>query len=189
MGEPLTPRARQIVSAARELLENEGAPALTMRRLGDRLGIRAPSLYKHLPSKAALEVALIAAGFEEAAAAFDAATDSAADPLAALVTAYRAFAARNPQLYRLMTGGPLPREQLPPGVEDRAAQALVRATGGPERARAAFAFIHGMIILELNGRFPDDGGLEPAWRAGLAAFHHAGPLAQPQESPGHRSRR
>jgi hypothetical protein len=90
--------------------------------------------------------------------------------LAALVEAYRRFAKRNPQLYRLMTEGPLPREQLPPGVEDRAAAALVQAAGSPERARAAFAFIHGMVILELNGRFPDDGGLQPAWRAGLTAF-------------------
>ena len=49
MAEPLTPRARQIVAVARELLEQEGAGALTMRRLGARLGIRASSLYKHLP--------------------------------------------------------------------------------------------------------------------------------------------
>jgi AcrR family transcriptional regulator len=170
MGEPLSPRAREIVAAARKLLEAEGPDALTMRRLGERLGIRAPSLYKHLSNKAALEVALIADGFEEAAAAFDAAAAGAAEPLAALVQAYRRFARRNPQLYRLMTEGPLPREQLPPGVEDRAAAALVRAAGSPELARAAFAFIHGMVILELNGRFPDDGGLEPAWRAGLTAF-------------------
>jgi AcrR family transcriptional regulator len=170
VGQPLSPRARQIVAVARELLETEGAQGLTMRRLGDRLGIRAPSLYKHLPNKAALEVALITVGFEEAAAAFDKATDGAAEPFAAVVTAYRAFANRHPQLYRLMTEGPLPREQLEPGLEDRAARALVRAAGSPERARAAFAFIHGMVILELNGRFPDDGGLEPAWRAGIAAF-------------------
>ena len=170
MAGPLSPRARQIVAAAREILETEGAEALTMRRLADRLGIRAPSLYKHLPNKAALEVALIDAGFEEAAADFDAAANDDAEPLAALVSAYRAFAASHPQLYRLMTERPLPREQLEPGLEDRAAAALVRAAGSPERARAAFAFIHGMIILELNGRFPDDGGLEPAWRAGLAAF-------------------
>jgi AcrR family transcriptional regulator len=170
MGEPLSPRARQIVAAARELLETEGAEALTMRRLADRLGIRAPSLYKHLPNKAALEIALISAGFEEAAADFDAATASAAEPLAALVSAYRAFATHHPQLYRLMTEQPLPRELLQPGLEERAAAALARAAGSPERARAAFAFIHGMIILELNGRFPDDGGLEPAWRAGLTAF-------------------
>ena len=170
MGEPLSPRAREIVAAARELLEAEGPPALTMRRLGERLGIRAPSLYKHLSNKAALEVSLIADGFQEAADTFDAATAGAAEPLAALVKAYRRFAKRNLQLYRLMTEGPLPREQLPPGVEDRAAAALLQAAGSPERARAAFAFIHGMVILELNGRFPDDGGLEPAWRAGLTAF-------------------
>jgi AcrR family transcriptional regulator len=179
VGEPLSPRARQIVAAARELLDTEGADALTMRRLGDRLGIRAPSLYKHLPNKAALEVALIADGFEEAAAAFDAATDGAAEPLTALVTAYRGFVKRHPQLYRLMTEGPLPREKLPPGVEDRAAAALVRAAGSPERARAAFAFIHGMVILELNGRFPEDGGLEPAWRAGLAAFNNPAIVTSP----------
>jgi AcrR family transcriptional regulator len=170
VGEPLSPRARQIVAVARELLETEGVQALTMRRLADRLGIRAPSLYKHLPHKAALEAALIAVGFEEAAAAFDAATDGAAEPLVALVSAYRAFVARHPQLYRLMTEGPLPREHLPPGLENRTAEPLVRAAGSPERARAAFAFIHGMLILELNGRFPDDSGLEPAWQAGLAAF-------------------
>jgi AcrR family transcriptional regulator len=35
-------RERQIVAAARELLETEGPDALTMRRLGERLGIRAP---------------------------------------------------------------------------------------------------------------------------------------------------
>jgi AcrR family transcriptional regulator len=170
VGEPLSPRGRQIVAVARELLETEGAQAMTMRRLADRIGIRAPSLYKHLPNKAALEVALITVGFEEAAAAFDAATDGAAEPFAALVGAYRAFANRHPQLYRLMTEGPLPREQLERGLEDRAARALVRAAGSPERARAAFAFIHGMVILELNGRFPDDDGLEPAWQAGIAAF-------------------
>ncbi len=179
MGEPLRPRARQIVTVARDLLETEGAQALTMRRLADRLGIRAPSLYEHLPNKAALEAALIAVGFEEAAAAFDAATDGAAEPLADLVTAYRAFVRRHPQLCRLMTEGPLPREQLAPGVEDRAAAALVRAAGSPERARAAFAFIHGMLIRELNGRFPDDDGLEPAWRAGLA-FDSPALVARPQ---------
>jgi hypothetical protein len=27
-----------------------------------------------------------------------------------------------------------------------------------------------MVILELNGRFPDGGGLEPAWRAGFAVY-------------------
>jgi len=80
----LTPRAREIVDAARALLEEEGAAALSMRRVAERVGIRAPSLYKHLPDKAALEAALVSAGFEESATAFEAAVDGADEPLVAL---------------------------------------------------------------------------------------------------------
>jgi AcrR family transcriptional regulator len=170
VAEPLTPRARRIVAAARELLEEEGAEALTMRRLAERLGIRAPSLYKHLPDKAALEAAIIATGFEDSAAAFEAAVDGAGQPLAALATAYRAFAVAHPHLYRLMTERPLPRERLPSGVEARAAAPLLEAAGDPDRARAVWAFAHGMVILELNGRFPPDADLDAAWQAGITAL-------------------
>jgi AcrR family transcriptional regulator len=61
----LSPRAREIVAAARDLLEAEGVEGLSMRRLADRLGIRAPSIYKHLPDKEALEAALISDGLAE----------------------------------------------------------------------------------------------------------------------------
>ena len=170
MADPLSSRAREIVAVAREVLEREGPGALTMRRIAEVLGIRAPSLYKHVPGKEALEVAIVIAGFEEAAAAFEAATDGAAEPLAAFVTAYRAFARAHPHLYRLMTDRPLPRAHLPPGLEERTAAPLHRATGSPARARAAWAFIHGMVLLELTERFPDDGMTEQAWQAGIAAM-------------------
>lgn len=175
MAEVLTSRAREIVAVARDLLEREGADALTMRRLADELGIRAPSLYKHLPSKAAVELAIIITGFEDAAAAFEAAAEAATDPLAAFVGAYRGYAAAHPHLYRLMTEHPLPRAELPQALEARTAAPLLKATGSPDRARAAWAFIHGMVILELNGRFPADGLHEAAWRAGVAAFRWLGP--------------
>lgn len=165
-----SPRAQQIVGVGRELLEAEGAAALTMRRVADALGIRAPSLYKHLPDKAALEAAIIADGFEEAAALFEAKTDGAADPMGALVQAFRTFASAHPHMYRLMTERPLPRDRLPAGLEARTAAPLLRLTGSPARARAAWAFIHGMIILELNDRFPSDGLTETAWENGIAAF-------------------
>ena len=41
--------------------------------------------------------------------------------LAEIGTAYRRFAQENPQLYRLMTDRPLPRDLLPEGLEARAA--------------------------------------------------------------------
>jgi AcrR family transcriptional regulator len=170
VGDPLTPRARDVVAVGRRVLEREGPDALTMRRVADELGIRAPSLYKHLPHKAALETAIIADGFEEAAAAFEAAVEGVDDPLGAFVAAYRAFASAHPHVYRLMTERPLPREALPPGLEARAAAPLQRALGSPPRARAAWAFLHGMTILELDARFPSDGQTERAWEEGIAAF-------------------
>jgi AcrR family transcriptional regulator len=167
---PLSPRARAIVSAARQILEREGPDALTMRRLGEAVGIRAPSLYKHFPDKVAVEIALIEDGFAEAADRFEAALAKGEDSLAELVIAYRTFARAHPHLYRLMTTGPLSRERLRPGVEARAAAPIVQAVGDPDLARAVWAFAHGMVILELDGRFPAGANLDAAWAAGLAAY-------------------
>jgi AcrR family transcriptional regulator len=168
----LSPRAREIVAAARELLDAEGHDALSMRRLADRLGIKAPSIYKHLPDKETLEAAIISLAFEEQAAAFEAAVaDGSGAPLEALVRAYRTFAAEHPHLYRLMTERPLRRDLLDEGAEGRAAAPLLRVAGGNgDRARALWAFAHGMTILELDGRFPPWADLDAAWRHGLAAF-------------------
>jgi AcrR family transcriptional regulator len=163
----LTVRAREVVVVARDLLESKGSEGLTMRRLADQLGIRAPSLYKHFPHKEALEVAIIIDGFEEAAAQFEAVSEDTDDPLASFATAYRAFAMAHPHVYRLMTERPLPRDQLPDGLEARTAAPLLRATGDPIRARVAWAFIHGLTLLELNGRLPSDELTEPAWRMGI----------------------
>jgi AcrR family transcriptional regulator len=184
MAEPLTSRARYIVAAGRDLLEQEGAAALTMRRLAERLGIRAPSLYKHLPDKAALEAAIVAIGFEDIATALEAALDGAlaarAEPLAALAVAYRVFALDHPHLYRLMTDQPLPRDRLPAGIEDRAAAPLLRATFDLDRARAVWAFAHGMIMLELAGRFPPGADLDGTWQQGINAFRtNPAPDARP----------
>ena len=178
--------------AARRLLEEEGAGALTMRRLAEQLGIKAPSLYKHLPDKTALEAAIIATGLEEAAARFEAGRRQRDDrrhehrqrgrrwrgwgrcgcggAVAALAAAYREFALAHPHLYRLMHNGPLPRQHLPAGVEDRAAAPVLRVAGSRARARALWAFAHGMVMLELDQRFPPDADLDAAWEAGITAF-------------------
>ncbi|WP_249027300.1 TetR/AcrR family transcriptional regulator [Amycolatopsis lexingtonensis] len=168
----LAPRAREIVRAARELLEEEGPEALSMRRVADRVGIRASSIYEHLRDKQALEAALISLGFEEQAELFAQAVEGSDDPLAALAAAYRDFARRHPHLHRLMTERPLRRDLLAPGVEAAAAQPLLDATGGDvEQARAFWAFAHGMVVLELNQRFPPGADLTTTWRNGIEAFH------------------
>ena len=162
----MSERTEQIVDAARVLIDEGGPTALTMRALGERLGIRAPSLYKHFPDKGAVEAQVIALAMRELASAL-----AQAGSLVELAATYRAYALAHPHLYRLMNSGPLPRHLLPPGVEEAAALPLVRAVGGGmDRARAVWAFAHGMVILELDGRFPPDADLGSAWRTGLAAF-------------------
>jgi AcrR family transcriptional regulator len=164
-----SPRAEAIVAAARAILDAEGRDALTMRRLGSAVGIRAPSLYKHFPDKSAVEIALIETGFEELAAALESA--AARDgSLAGLAAAYRGYAHDHPHLYRLITSGPLPRERLRPGVEGRAAAPILTVTGDPDLARACWAFAHGMVVLELDRRFPPGADLDAAWNAGVFAL-------------------
>ena len=132
-------RADQIVATARLLLEREGPEALTMRRLGEELGIRAPSLYKHLASKKAIEVALIEEAFRDIGAALHAALEGRDDPVDAtrnLLATYRRFSLAQPNLYRLATAGRLPREDLAPGLEDWAGEPFLLATGDPDGSRS-----------------------------------------------------
>ncbi|MTE11378.1 TetR/AcrR family transcriptional regulator [Nocardia aurantiaca] len=164
----LTGRQRQIAAAARALLDEQGPEALTMRNVAAALGIKAPSLYKHVPDKTALETLVVAQGFAELAEALEAA---APQGLPGVAEAYRDYGLSHPHVYRLMNYRPLRRDLLPPGLEERTAQPLVAAVGGdPARARALWAFAHGMVSLEIDGRFPGDADLAAAWRAGLDSF-------------------
>ena len=165
-------RAADIVAAARRILEDEGIDALTMRRLAAEVGIQAPSLYKHFPTKRAVEVALIAEVLFEVGEILHAAvaTPGRAGPVRSLLEAYRNAAQANPAMYRLATSGFLPREDLPPGLEDWAGRPFFIATGDPWKAQAMFSFAHGMVILELDERFPPGSDLGRTWKAGAAAF-------------------
>src|ERR671930_489574 len=45
---------RRILQTALELVDSEGLPALSMRKLGVALGVEAMAIYYHVPNKAAL---------------------------------------------------------------------------------------------------------------------------------------
>ena len=169
---PRSARAVEIVAAARAILEAEGEASLTMRRLGEATGMRAPSLYKHFRDKAAVESALVEEALVEMGTTLHGALDRPGrrGPVAALLAAYRAEANRSPNLYRLATAGRLDREPLPAGLEDWAGEPFFLVTGDPQRAQALWAFAHGMVILEIDGRYPDGSDLDRTWAAAAAAF-------------------
>lgn len=169
---PRSARAATIVTAARRILEEEGIDALTMRRLGAEVGMQAPSLYKHFPTKRAVEAALIEEGMLELGGALHAAVAAPGRRGAvwSLLDAYRNAALASPALYRLVTSGPLPRADLSPGVEEWAGEPFFFATRDPWRAQALFSFAHGMVTLELDVRFPPGSDLDKSWKAGAEAF-------------------
>jgi AcrR family transcriptional regulator len=157
-----------------------------MRRLADELGIRAPSLYKHIDGKPALELALVETGLDESGLAMRAAVDgSNGEPIEDLLGAYRAMGRANPELYRLITASSFPRAGLLPGLEAWAGEPFFVAAGEPYLAQALWSFAHGTLILELDQRFLEGSDLDRTWDAGTQAFtaarvgagHHVGERA------------
>jgi AcrR family transcriptional regulator len=168
-------RVAEAVAVARRILEEEGADALTMRRLADEMGIQAPSLYKHFSGKADLELLLM----EDALFDVGEATHRALhhpgrqSPLLNLMVTYRKYSVSHPNLYRLATSGPLSRQRLPEGLEEWAGNPWFVVTGDASLAQALWSLAHGMVILELDDRYPPGSDLDTTWRAGAAAFECA----------------
>ncbi len=165
-------RLVEIVAAAAAIVDGEGAAALTMRRIGADLGIKAPSLYKHLSGRDELVALLADDALFTAGDACHAAVDRPGrrTAVAALLAAYRRLGRQEPNRYRLATAGELPRQYLTPGLEAWAGEPFYRATGEPQLAQALWAFAHGMVVLEIDERFLPGADLDRTWREGALAF-------------------
>jgi AcrR family transcriptional regulator len=165
-------RTQDLVAAAFAILDADGPDALTMRRLADDLGIRAPSLYKHVRDKATLEAALIEDVLFDMGDVLHAALarPGRRGVVTSVLHAYRASSLAQPNRYRLATSGRLRRDLLPECLEEWAGQPFFFAAGDPYRSQALWSFAHGMVILEIEGRYPEDSDLDRTWAAGAQAF-------------------
>ena len=152
--------------------------ALTLRGVARRLGIAAPSIYRHFTDVDELKMAVVQRAFADFARARDAASQNLDDPAAALLArcrAYIGFALANPGPYRYLfsqhapTGDParppvdLPVFQALAESIRRCQQAgLARAGDDPHwLAAQVWAALHGLVLLRLNAPgFPWPGPLE-----------------------------
>jgi AcrR family transcriptional regulator len=168
-----------IVQTARALIEKEGAEQLSLAQLAATVGIKAPSLYRHIQNKAALIQAVNFLTFEQLFAAYDRALEAAeAEPkarLLALFRAHRAFAQANPVTYMLAFTTTDPR--LDEKLLERMVlpvQALMAALSGSEQSlaalRGALALLHGFVMLELNNQFRRGGDLDEAFEQAIEAY-------------------
>ena len=161
------PRAglnRQIVArTAADLADEHGWERLTLAAVAARLGVRQPSLYKHIDSLAALrrDVTVLAAGELGRELSAAVAGRSGSDALHEIATAYRRYAHTFPGRYAASVIAPTPgdteHERL--GAEIVAAVAAVlRGYGITDddalhAIRALRAVLHGFVALEAAGGF------------------------------------
>ncbi|GAA1989769.1 TetR/AcrR family transcriptional regulator [Amycolatopsis minnesotensis] len=100
----------EIVAAAVELLDETGdESAITLRSVARRVGIAAPSIYRHFPDQPAIMLAVVQDAFTELDDRLRAGRDAAGeDPrkrLFGVCDGYLEFARTHPGRYRTMFGG------------------------------------------------------------------------------------
>jgi len=184
MPTPERTSAAEILEAARSILEAEGLAGLTMAAVAERVGVRAPSLYKRVGSRDELVGIVADATVQDLTELLDKeAASDASDPaliVAGLARALRAFAKARPAAYHLIFAlGP---DAVRPRVETlvRATEVLIRVTErmvGPdhalEAARLLTAWAHGFLSMELSGAFRMGGDVDSAFEYGLARLTRA----------------
>lgn len=172
-----------LVERAIEFLEGGARPdELSVRALAADLGVSPAAPYRHFATHDALVSAVATRGFERLAAALA----PTGDDLERMGAAYLAFAVAHPQVYRAMFA--LPRDRVAgfpalAAASGRAHDQLrlaverhLEAAGGrlaaPTATLAAWAYVHGLASLAIDGLVPHeavtaDAGLTSVLTLGL----------------------
>jgi AcrR family transcriptional regulator len=181
-----------ILRAAAELLERDGLDHLTMQAVAERVGVRAPSLYKHVPGRDALVRLVAEDAARELGAALEAAAPRGTPPrtgLEAAAFALRRFAHARPAAFRLVLNPGAETARPDPAVSRQAAATVLRLAGelaGPDQAlpaaRTITAWANGFLAMELADAFRLGGDVDEAFRFGVDALVRA--LAERPGPPG-----
>jgi AcrR family transcriptional regulator len=152
------------------MLEEGGIEAVSMRELGRRLGVKAPSLYFHVASREAVLGLIMDQGMDELGQVLATAAPESTPlraRLHAMADAYELFAHANRQLFALLFG-PRPRDVVVDEALVERASAPLRegadheapAATVPAVSQAAWSMIHGYTALALAEQFT--AGTNPA---------------------------
>ena len=160
----------RICSEALELVDEEGLEALSMRRLGARLGVEAMSLYRHVRDKEELLTALQAAVIGRIAPARGAPRPWRQE-LGGQARALRKALLKHPNVAQLLARMPIQAPEAAVTVE-RARTSLAEAGLGPRDSMNAIyvvgMFTIGHVLFEITGglgrQFP------PIFQLGLDAL-------------------
>lgn len=175
---------RALLDAALVILREEGLEALTLRAAARAAGVSQTAPYRHFADRTALLAGVAEDGFrrlrarmQEAASAPPPPGSTARQTLQALALEYLRFALEHPAEYRLMFGSELGTrtpDSLPAslgeaqesvyaflrgGIARTQEMGLVRSGDPGTMAFTAWALLHGLVMLLLDGRVAKAGTL------------------------------
>ena len=153
----------RVVVEAERIADEVGLSRLTLAALADSLGVRQPSLYKHIDGMDALQRSIAVRAKTELGEVLGRAAVGKAgdDAIRALSTAYRRWALEHPGRYSATVRAPEPGD-----TDDEAASASVvgvvfdvlagydlHGVDAIDATRALRSTLHGFIALESSGGF------------------------------------
>lgn len=166
---------RALLQAALRTIQKHGLDALTLRAVGDELGVSRSALYRHFADKSALLTAVAAEGFRSLRLDLLAAWEQGGKGDAgfeAMGEAYVRFAVANPWHYRVMFGGgfELDTSDAELGAEgagafqalvdallEQQARGLARRDDAQTQANFVWAQVHGIAMLAIDGNLEHQG--------------------------------
>ena len=162
-----------VVAQAAAIADEIGFEHLTLAEVAERLGVKLPSLYKHITSLDGLRRDLAVAATRELADTLAEATVGRAgtDALRAAADAYRSFAVAHPGRYAATVRAPGPDDAEHTAVSDAVLRVVFAVLSGYglagddaiDAARALRAAMHGFVTLESGGGFAMPRDLERSY--------------------------
>jgi AcrR family transcriptional regulator len=162
--------AGRVVDEAIALADEVGLDNLTLAAVAERLGVRLPSLYKHVAGMPALQREITIRAKVEVTRILSRATVGKArgDALRALATAYTAWAQEHPGLYAASVRAPRSDDVEDQRVSESGVEVLFDVFAGYgldaataiDAVRTLRAGLHGFMALEAAGAFGLDRPLD-----------------------------
>jgi AcrR family transcriptional regulator len=152
-----------VVAAAAALADERGTAGLSLAALAERLGVRVPSLYKHVGGLDDLHRRIALAGLQDLTRELGAATvgRSGLEALRSCATVWRAYAKRHPGRYAAVQRAPDPADPELAAAGTTLIDLVLAVLRGygldgdatVHAARAVRSGLHGFVVLEAAGGF------------------------------------
>ncbi|HEY9899098.1 MAG TPA: WHG domain-containing protein [Pantanalinema sp.] len=169
-----------VVRAAVELVDAEGLEGLNLSRLAERLGVRPPSLYKHVAGLDAVQRGIALEGIRAIARRMTHAAVGKAgdDAMLAIAEAYRVYAKEHPGLYAATLRAPASEDREWIEASEEVLGIILRVlvpygldeTGALHAIRGLRSLVHGFASLESSGGFGMPLDIDESFRRLMVSF-------------------